>query len=130
MTTPSSGRHAERRSRQPRYTTIRDATDHITWADRALIAVLLDVLPRSSRAGARLIVSPATVLRWHRDIVRRRWARKSQHKRPGRPRTRRTVRSLVVRLAKENPAWGYRRIHGELAGLGLRVSPSMVWQIL
>ena len=102
----------------------------ITWADRALIAVLLDVLPRSSRAGARLIVSPATVLRWHRDIVRRRWARKSQHKRPGRPPTRRTVRSLVLRLAKENPAWGYRRIHGELAGLGIPVSPSTVWQIL
>jgi putative transposase len=78
----------------------------ITWADRALIAALLDVLPRSSRAGARLIVSPATVLRWHRDIVRRRWARKSQRKRPGRPPTRRTVASLVLQLAKENPAWG------------------------
>lgn len=57
----------------------------ITWADRALIAVLRYVLPRSCRAGARLIVSPATLLRWHRDIVRRCWARKSQHKRPGRP---------------------------------------------
>ena len=102
----------------------------ITWADRALIAALLDVLPRSSRAGARLIVSPATVLRWRRDIVGRRWAGKSQHKRPGRPRTRRTVASLVLRLAKENPAWGYRRIHGELAGLGIPVSPSTVWQIL
>jgi putative transposase len=102
----------------------------ITWADRALIAVLLDLLPRSSRAGAGLIVSPATVLCWHRDIVRGRWARKSQRKRPGRPRTRRTVRSLVLRLAKENPAWGYRRIHGELAGLGIPVAPSTVWQIL
>jgi transposase InsO family protein len=77
-----------------------------------------------------LIVSPATVLRWRRDIVGRRWAGKSQHKRPGRPRTRRTVASLVLRLAKENPAWGYRRIHGELAGLGIPVSPSTVWQIL
>src|SRR5664280_899830 len=54
-----------------------DSRPKITWADRALIAVLLDVLPRSSRAGARLIVTPATVLRWDRDIVRRRWARMS-----------------------------------------------------
>jgi transposase InsO family protein len=102
----------------------------IKWADRALIAVLLDVVPRSRRAGLRLIVTPDTVLRWHRDIVRRRWAQKSQHRQPGRPRMRRNIRILILRLATENPAWGYRRIHGELAGLGVTVAPSTVWEIL
>ena len=100
------------------------------WADRALIAVLLNVIPRSRWGGLRIFVTPATVLRWHRDIVRRRWARKSQHKRPGRPATRCSIRGLVLRLASENPGWGYRRIHGELAGLGIQIAPSTVWQIL
>jgi putative transposase len=107
-----------------------DSRPKLTWADRALIAVLLDVGPRSRRAGLRLIVTPDTVLRWHRDIVRRRWAQKSRHREPGRPRTRRNIRGLVLRLAKENPAWGYRRIHGELAGLGVRLAPSTVWEVL
>jgi putative transposase len=69
-------------------------------------------------------------LRWHRDIVRRRWARLSRQGRSGRPATRRNVRSVVLRLARENEAWGYRRIHGELASLGITVAPSTVWQIL
>ena len=77
------------------------------WADRALIALLLNVIPRPRRAGLRMFVTPQTVLRWHRDIVRRRWARTSQHKRPGHPATRRSIRGLVLRLACENPAWGY-----------------------
>ena len=76
------------------------------------------------------MITPETVLRWRRDIVRRRWARKSQHKRPGRPATHHNIAALVVRLARENPGWGYRRIHGELAGLGIRVAPSTVWEIL
>lgn len=76
------------------------------------------------------MITPETVLRWRRDIVRRRWAGESQHTRSGRPRTRRNIRGLVVRLAKENPPWGYRRIHGELAGLGIPAGPSTVWQIL
>src|SRR5712672_628926 len=73
---------------------------------------------------------PTTILRWHRDIVRRRWARLSRRGRSGRPPTGRNVRSLVLRLARENESWGYRRIHGELAGLGVTVAPSTVWQIL
>jgi len=101
-----------------------------SWADRALIAALLEVIPRSRRAGLRLTVTPETVLRWHRDIVRRRWRQKSQHNQPGRPATHRNIRSLVCRLAKENPGWGYRRIHGELAGLGIKLAPSTVWEIL
>jgi transposase len=78
----------------------------------------------------RLIVTPGTIVRWHRDIVRRRWARRSRRGRSGRPTTHRKVRSAVLRLARENESWGYRRIHGELAGLGIRVAPSTVWQIL
>jgi transposase len=78
----------------------------------------------------RLIVTPATILRWHRDIVRRRWARLSRRGRSGRPPTRRNVRSVVLRLARENESWGYRRVHGELAALGITVAPSTVWQIL
>jgi putative transposase len=78
----------------------------------------------------RLIVTPGTIVRWHRDIVRRRWARRSGRGRSGRPATHRRVRSAVLRLARENESWGYRRIHGELTGLGITVAPSTVWQIL
>jgi putative transposase len=99
----------------------------LTWADRALIAVLAGVIPKARRAGLRLLVTPDTVVRWHRDLLRRRWAAKS---RSGRPATRRDTRRLVLRLARENPAWGYRRIHGELTGLGIRIAPSTVWEIL
>ena len=106
------------------------ARPRMTWADRALLAALLGVIPRSRRAGLAMIVTPETVLRWHRDIVRRRWAAKSQPSRPGRPPTHRNVTRLVLRLARENPTWGYRRIHGELAGLGLTLAPSTVWEIL
>jgi hypothetical protein len=65
-----------------------------------------------------MIVTPDTILRWHRDIVRRRWAARSRRKRPGRPAVHRNVRGLVLRLARENPGWGYRRIHGELGRPG------------
>ena len=102
----------------------------MNWADRALIALLLDVIGKRHRGSLRLIVTPETILRWHRDIVRRRWADKSRHKHPGRPRTHRNITASVLRLAKENPSWGYRRIHGELAGLGIQVAPSTVWEIL
>ena len=106
------------------------ARPNMRWADRAWFAVLLSVVPHPRQAGLKLFVTPQTVLRWHRDIVRRRWAHKSKHQRTGRPPTHRNIRGLVMRLAKENPAWGYRRIHGELLGLGIRVAPSTVWQIL
>jgi putative transposase len=87
-------------------------------------------LPAERLAAMRLIVTPGTILRWHRDIVRRRWGRLSRRGRSGRPATHRKVRSTVLRLARENESWGYRRIHGELAGLGITVAPSTVWQIL
>src|SRR5271169_2837787 len=102
----------------------------LNWADRALLATLLSVIPKARRHGLRLLVTPDTVLRWHRDIVRRRWAARSRRGKTGRPATRRNIRALVLRLARQNPGWGYRRIHGELAGLGVRVSASTVWEIL
>jgi putative transposase len=107
-----------------------DARPKMSWADRALIALLLDIIPKHRRVSLRLIVTPQTVLRWHRDILARRWAAKSRHKHPGRPRVHRNITSSVLRLSKENPGWGYRRIHGELAGLGIQVAPSTVWEIL
>ena len=102
----------------------------LTWADRALLATLLDVIPRTRRQELRLLVTPDTIVRWHRDIVRRRWAARSMRGKPGRPTTRRNIRALVLRLARENPEWGYRRIHGELAGLGVQIAASTVWEIL
>jgi transposase InsO family protein len=68
-------------------------------------------------------------LRWHRDLIRRRHAARSRRKRPGRPPTRRAIQSLVLRLARENPSWGYRRVHGELITHGVAVAASTVWEI-
>ena len=106
------------------------AHSRLTWPDRAWLALLAGTLPVDRLAAMRLIVTPGTVLRWHRDIVRRRWARRSRRGRSGRPPVRRNVRSVVLRLARENESWGYRRIHGELAGLCITVAASTVWQIL
>ena len=106
------------------------AHSRLTWPDPAWLALLAGTLPVGRLAAMRLIVTPATILRWHRDIVRSRWERLSRRGRSGRPPVRRNVRSVVLRLARENESWGYRRIHGELAGLGIIVVPSTVWQIL
>jgi transposase len=103
---------------------------NLNWADRALLAALLSVIPKARRQGLRLPVTPDTILRWHRDIVRRRWAARSKRAKTGRPATRRNIKALVLRLARENPEWGYRRIHGELASLGVNVAASTVWEIL
>jgi putative transposase len=103
---------------------------NLTWADRALLATLLSVIPKARRQGLRLLISPDTILRWHRDIVRRRRAARSMHGRTGRPATHQRIRALVRRLARENPGWGYRRIHGELAGPGIKVAASTVREIL
>jgi len=106
------------------------APARLTWPDRAWLALLAGTLPIDHLAGMWLIVAPATILRWHRDIARCRWARRSRRGRSGRPPVRRDVRLVVLRLARENESGGYRRIHGELAGLGIPVAPSTVWQIL
>jgi transposase InsO family protein len=99
-------------------------------ADRALLAVLLHQLPRPSLLRLRLLVRPDTILRWHRDLLARRHAARSRPHRRGRPRTLRSIRALVLRLARENDSWGYRRLHGELLTLGIAVAASTVWQIL
>jgi hypothetical protein len=98
--------------------------------DRALLAALLHRLPQHVLHRVRLLVRPETVLRWHRDLVNRRHALASRPKRAGRPRTLRSVRALVLRLVRENPSWGYRRVHGELLVLGVKVAASTVWEIL
>ena len=98
----------------------------MNWTDRALIAALTRLLPTPRRLG--LLVTPATILRWHRQLVARRWT--TQPARPGRPAVPAGLRALVARLATENPTWGYRRIHGELAALGYRIGASTVWAIL
>ena len=87
-------------------------------------------MPKACHRGLRLLVTPDTILRWHRDIVRRRWAARSAHARTGRLAIRRNIKALIGRLARENPEWGYRRIHGELAGLGVNIAASTVWEIL
>jgi putative transposase len=103
---------------------------NLDWADRALLATLLAVIPKARRQALRLLVTLDTVLRWHRNIIRRCWAARSVRGRTGRPATRRNVKALVLRLARENLGWGYRRIHGELAGLGVKIAASTVWEIL
>jgi hypothetical protein len=85
-------------------------------ADRVLLAAFGRSLPRSAKSS--FFVSPVTLLRWHRQLVTRRWT--YSRRTVGRPRTDRGVSELVLRLARENPTWGYRRIHGELVGLGSR----------
>jgi putative transposase len=97
-----------------------------SWADRALISALARLLPKPRRTG--LLITPGTLLRWHADLVKRRWTYK--RKTPGRPPTKPTTHALVLRLAAENPTWGYRRIAGELAGLGQNVGAATVWRIL
>ncbi len=101
-----------------------------TLTDRAFLAALLHRLPRDILRRVRLLVHPDTVLRWHRDLIARRHAARSRPKRPGRPRTVHSIRALVLRLARENPSWGYRRVHGELLVLGVKVAASTVWEIL
>ena len=95
------------------------------WADRAVLAALARVLPTTLR-GSRL-VTPGTLLAWHRCLITRKWTYPG---RPGRPQVGQEIRDLVLRLARQNPAWGYRRVHGELVRLGYQVSEATVRRIL
>jgi putative transposase len=102
------------------------ARPRLERADRALLAALSRAL-RGARWDS-FLVSPGTLMRWHRELVRRRWTYRGR--RPGRPFVPGEVRQLVLRLASENPSWGYRRIHGELVGLGISIAASTVWRLL
>src|SRR6516162_3610655 len=95
------------------------------WAGRAVLAALARQLPAALRASR--LVTPGMLLAWHRRLVTRKWTYPG---RPGRPGTSQEIRDLVLRLAGENPAWGYRRVHGELTRLGYQVSPATVRRIL
>ncbi|MEV4890606.1 hypothetical protein AB0K48_14550, partial [Nonomuraea sp. NPDC055795] len=97
----------------------------LSWSDRAILSAVTRALPKGRRSRLRLIVSPRALLRRHADLVKRRWTFPLRC--PGRSRTDASLRRLVLRLARENSTWGYRRIHGELVGLGHMVAPSTVW---
>jgi putative transposase len=98
----------------------------LTRADRALLASLSRSLPRPD--WAVFPIRPETLLRWHRQLIARRWT--YSHRTPGRPRLERSLRALILRLARENPHWGYKRIVGELKGLGIPVSATSVRKVL
>ena len=97
-----------------------------SWSDRALIATLAKLVPRERWAA--FLVTPETILRWHRALVRRRWS--YPDRRPGRPPLPQETIELIVRLARENPRWGYLRIVGELKKLGVAVSKGSVANVL
>ena len=94
--------------------------------DRALLGAVAAALPRPQRAG--WLVTPETLLRWHRRRISHHWTQPCRA--PGRPSTAASLRRLILEMANDNPTWGYRRITGELAGLGHRVGASTVWRIL
>jgi putative transposase len=98
----------------------------LSWVDRVIITVPALRLPSVRRVG--MLITPGMILRWHRRLVTRRWT--TTPGRAGRPPTAPGTRRLVRRLAKENPSWGYRRIHGEFLTLGYRGCAATVRPIL
>jgi putative transposase len=108
----------------------RQVSGRLRWdhADRLWLTALSRLVSR--RRWAEVFpVTPATILRWHRNLVARNWDYASR-RRPGRPSTGTSVKALIVRMARENPAWGHRQIQGEMARLGHAIAASTVWEIL
>jgi putative transposase len=103
-----------------------DAAPAITDDDRTLLGAIAHALPRPRRFG--WLVTPDSLLRWHRRRIARHWTHPQRSR--GRPSTAIELRRLVIEMATDNPTWGYRRIHGELAVLGHRVGASTIWRIL
>jgi transposase len=97
-------------------------------ADRVWFTALARLIPRERWAGV-FPVTPATLLAWHRRLTARKYDT-SRRRKPGRPPAIRSIARLVIRLANENPLWGYRRIHGELTKLGVTIAPFTVYEIL
>jgi hypothetical protein len=93
----------------------------LDWADRAVLAALARLLPARQLRQLRLIIWPRALLRWHADLAGR--ERAFPRRAAGRPRTAQALPALVLGLARDNPGWGYRRIHGELAGPGHTFAP-------
>ena len=96
--------------------------------DRVLLAAVSSLLPRAR--WPVLLVTPQTLLRWHRELVRRKWTYRGRHRRPGRPSIDPELRELVLRLARENHRWGCLRIQGELRKLGIQVGATTIRSIL